>query len=132
VRFGEAESRGVALTRAGRARFDAAMRDLGNTRGDPRRVAPEAAAIWARHFPATHADLAAAGLAYYRSGDPTKPVVYEDFLPDSAAGIFRSNLAGDAAAADVADHSDYSLDWMAAAIGHHVHDPYDLYEKAAS
>ena len=76
--------------------------------------------------------LAAAGLAYYRGGDPTKPIVYEDFLPDSAAGIFRSNLAGDAAAADVDDVSDYSFDWLAAAIGHHVHDPYDLYEKAAS
>jgi uncharacterized glyoxalase superfamily metalloenzyme YdcJ len=30
------------------------------------------------------------------------------------------------------DQSDYSLDWMAGAIGHHVHDPYDLYEKATS
>ena len=26
----------------------------------------------------------------------------------------------------------YDLDWMAGAIGHHIHDPYALYEKAAS
>ena len=39
--------------------------------------------------------MAAQGLAYYRGGDPSKPVVYEDFLPASAAGIFRSNLDRD-------------------------------------
>jgi uncharacterized glyoxalase superfamily metalloenzyme YdcJ len=75
--------------------------------------------------------MALQGLAYYRGGDPAKPVVYEDFLPASAAGIFRSNLDTDASAADVPDDSDYSHDWMAGAIGQHVHDPYDLYEKAA-
>lgn len=125
VRFGEVESRGVALTPAGRARYDAAMRALAQDPADP-------AATWARYFPATDAELASAGLAYYQGGDPTKPVVYEDFLPASAAGIFRSNLDGDATPADVEDQSDYGLDWMAGAIGHHVHAPYDLYEKAAS
>ena len=120
VRFGEVESRGVALTRAGRERFDAAM------------AQPDPAATWDRHFPRTDAELAAQGLAYYRGGDPTKPVVYEDFLPASAAGIFRSNLDSDATAADGADHTDYGDDWMAGAIGHHLHDPYDLYEKASS
>jgi uncharacterized glyoxalase superfamily metalloenzyme YdcJ len=119
VRFGEVEARGVALTPAGRQRYDAAM------------AAPDPAATWGRHFPASHAEMAAQGLAYYRGGDPAEPVVYEDFLPASAAGIFRSNLDTDAEAADVADASDYSLDWMAGAIGHHIHDPYDLYEKAA-
>ena len=117
VRFGEVEARGVALTRAGRERYDAAMADQER---------------WDRYFPATDAEMAAQGLAYYRGGDPTKPVVYEDFLPASAAGIFRSNLDRDSRAADVDDHSDYCLDWMADAIGHHIHDPYDLYEKAAS
>ncbi|MFL0292457.1 2-oxoadipate dioxygenase/decarboxylase family protein [Mycobacterium sp. SMC-18] len=117
VRFGEVEARGVALTRAGRERYDAAMADQEN---------------WDRYFPATDAEMATQGLAYYRGGDPTKPVVYEDFLPASAAGIFRSNLDRDAQPAAADDHSDYSLDWMAGAIGHHIHDPYDLYEKAAS
>jgi uncharacterized glyoxalase superfamily metalloenzyme YdcJ len=120
VRFGEVEARGVALTRAGREHYDAAM-----AQQDP-------AAAWDRYFPATDAELAAQGLAYYRGGDPTKPVVYEDFLPASAAGIFRSNLDTDADAVDVPDGSGYNLDWMAGAIGHYIHDPYDLYEKAAS
>ena len=79
--------------------------------------------------------MASAGLAYYRGGDPSKPVVYEDFLPASAAGIFRSNLDTDAQkAADEEDRyqSTYTADWMAGQIGHHIHDPYDLYEKVAS
>lgn len=117
VRFGEVEARGVALTPAGRERYDAAMTDQEH---------------WDQYFPATDTEMAAQGLAYYRGGDPTKPVVYEDFLPASAAGIFRSNLDRDAQPAAAADHSDYSLDWMAGAIGYHIHDPYNLYEKAAS
>jgi uncharacterized glyoxalase superfamily metalloenzyme YdcJ len=132
VRFGEVEARGVALTPKGRERYDAAMSSAEQERSDPGKTQPDPAATWARHFPATDAELAAQGLAYYRRGDPAKPVVYEDFLPASAAGIFRSNLDADSEAADVADNSDYSLDWMAGAIGHHVHDPFDLYEKAAS
>ncbi|MDH6242377.1 VOC family protein [Mycobacterium sp. OTB74] len=117
VRFGEVEARGVALTHKGRERYDAAMADQEN---------------WARYFPATDSEMAEQGLAYYRARDPAKPVVYEDFLPASAAGIFRSNLDGDAQLEAADDHSDYSLDWMAGIIGHHIHDPYDLYEKAAS
>lgn len=124
VRFGEVEARGVALTPEGRARYDAAM------------AAPDPAATWAEHFPVTHTEMAAKGLAYYRGGDPAQPVVYEDFLPASAAGIFRSNLDTDTELAADVDRapaeSDYSLDWMAGSIGHHVHDPYDLYEKAGS
>jgi len=120
VRFGEVEARGVALTPKGRERYDAAMAE------------PDPVTTWSRYFPSTDTDLAASGLAYYRGGDPTKPVVYEDFLPASAAGIFRSNLDTDGAAVVAPDESHYSLDWMAGSIGHHVHDPYDLYEKAAS
>ena len=120
VRFGEVESRGVALTRKGRQRYDAAM------------AMPDPAAAWADHFPRTHEQMAAAGLAYYHGGDPAKPVVYEDFLPASAAGIFRSNLDADTQAAEAADNSEYSLSWLAGQIGHHIHDPYELYEKVAS
>jgi uncharacterized glyoxalase superfamily metalloenzyme YdcJ len=123
VRFGEVEARGVALTPLGRQRYDAAM------------AAPDPAGVWGDHFPATDEALAAGGLAYYHGGDPSKPVVYEDFLPASAAGIFRSNLDTDAQtaeAAEAADNAEYSLDWMAGQIGHHIHDPYELYEKVAS
>jgi uncharacterized glyoxalase superfamily metalloenzyme YdcJ len=118
VRFGEVEARGVALTRKGRERYDAAM------------ATPDPAAAWGDYFPATDAELANQGLAYYRGGDPAKPVVYEDFLPASAAGIFRSNLDRDSDTVTTPDESGYGLDWMAGAMGHHVHDPYDLYEKA--
>ncbi|HYZ69644.1 MAG TPA: DUF1338 family protein [Mycobacterium sp.] len=120
VRFGEVEARGVALTPKGRQRFDAAM------------ATPDPAAVWGEYFPATDEEMAADGLAYYRGGDPSKPVVYEDFLPASAAGIFRSNLDTDTLAGEVADNSDYSLDWLAGRIGHHIHDPHELYEKVAS
>ena len=120
VRFGEVEQRGVALTPDGRKRYDLAM------------SAPDPAAVWNDHFPATDAELAASGLAYYRGGDPAEPVVYEDFLPASAAGIFRSNLDSDTAAAAGGDETSYSQDWLAGRIGRHVHDPYELYEKAAS
>lgn len=119
VRFGEVEARGVALTRKGREQFDAAM-----ATADP-------AAVWGDYFPNTDDEMASAGLAYYHQGDPAAPVVYEDFLPASAAGIFRSNLDADTEAAAGADESGYGLDWMAAAIGHHIHDPYDLYDATA-
>jgi uncharacterized glyoxalase superfamily metalloenzyme YdcJ len=120
VRFGEVEARGVALTPLGRQRYDAAM------------AAPDPVAVWGDYFPATDEAMAASGLAYYHGADPSKPVVYEDFLPVSAAGIFRSNLDTDTQAAEAADNAEYSLDWMAGQIGHHIHDPYELYEKVAS
>ncbi len=123
VRFGEVEARGVALTLQGRQRYDAAM------------ATPNPEEVWGDYFPASHVEMAVSGLAYYCGGDPSKPVVYEDFLPASAAGIFRSNLDTDTRKAESADDSadfDYTMQWMAGQIGHHIHDPYELYEKAAS
>jgi len=121
VRFGEVEARGAALTPKGRERYDAAMARLSGN--------DNPAAVWGEYFPATDDEMAAQGLAYYRGGDSSKPIVYEDFLPASAAGIFRSNLDRDTEASDAVDDSDYSIDWMAEAIGRHIHDPYLLYES---
>ena len=115
VRFGEVEARGVALTPRGRERYDAAM------------AAADPARTWSRYFPSTDEEMAAAGLAYYRGGDPSAPIVYEDFLPASAAGIFRSNLDRDTHAGNVADDSGYDVQWLAGAIGRDIHDPYALY-----
>ncbi|KAA1249592.1 VOC family protein [Mycobacterium simiae] len=119
VRFGEVEARGVALTPRGRQRYDAAM-----AQRDP-------AAVWGNYFPSTDAEMAAHGLAYYRGGDPSAPIVYEDFLPISAAGIFRSNLDRDARAVDAVDSCGYDMPWLAGAIGRDVYDPYALYEALA-
>jgi len=95
---------------------------------------PDPAASWGDYFPDTDAELADQGLAYYRHADPARPVVYEDFLPASAAGIFRSNLDTDARRNDAqkTEVGDYSWQWMAEAIGRELLDPYALYEKAAS
>ncbi|MUM16418.1 VOC family protein [Mycobacterium sp. CBMA271] len=136
VRFGEVEARGIALTPAGRARYDMAMAAM-----DDRDTHPEqAAATWAEYFPDTEAGLAELELAYFRTstgptGDVVRsPIVYEDFLPRSAAGIFRSNLDDDGAYGDGADHPvvDYSKEWMAGAIGREIHDPYALYAAIAA
>ncbi len=107
VRFGEVEQRGVALTPQGRQRYDAAMASA-----DP-------AAVWDRLLP-RHRRPRWPPRAWPTTAAaiPPKPVVYEDFLPASAAGIFRSNLDGDSPAADGADDTGLRpVDWMAGQIG---------------
>ncbi len=100
ARFGEIEQRGAALTPTGRALYDAALDRLRIelAEGRPR---PEAEAI---SFAGLHDDadaLREAGLAFF-DPDTGAPLLYEDFLPVSAAGIFRSNLGSDARDDDLA------------------------------
>lgn len=100
----------------------------------------QAASIWASYFPDTEAGLDEQGLAYFRTEMAPRgqivrsPIVYEDFLPRSAAGIFRSNLDGDGTYGDSADESvtAYSKEWMSGAIGREIHDPYALYAAIAA
>ena len=155
VRFGEVEARGIALTRAGRERYDAMVAEV-DRRLAARPVASRrdvAADVWAAGLPATEdgllraglgfctvevADPAAAGLA---AADPdgdlwslvdrgalrVRPIVYEDFLPRSAAGIFQSNLTdgGTKRAANPGRHRDAA--WLAGVLDQDVPDPIELY-----
>ncbi|OKK03364.1 hypothetical protein AMK26_17745 [Streptomyces sp. CB03234] len=137
VRFGEVEARGIALTRAGRALYD--------------ELITEPAEVWAARFPRTERELAVRRLAFFtyepvagRARDGARPprdlaglldggwvtahpIVYEDFLPRSAAGIFQSNLdrAGTRDAGARAATA-YDQEWLAGAMERPVHDPFDL------
>ncbi len=141
VRFGEVEARGIALTRTGRARYDAAVVEvdrraarLGEARTEEARqeIARE---VWRETFPTTESGLVEADLGYFTyevsdDGELSRePIVYEDFLPRSAAGIFQSNLTdeGSKDASQAAEERD--ADWMSGAIGRDLFDPFELYAR---
>jgi len=111
ARFGEIEQRGCALTAKGRALYD---RLLAQARRSGQPLA-QALRDTFREFPDDAQTLHREGLAFFRyqpapnpPGRPPsdltatalveggwlrlEPMIYEDFLPVSAAGIFRSNL----------------------------------------
>jgi len=140
VRFGEVESRGLALTAAGRAVYDELM-----AAGAPQEA-------WARRLPPTEHGLAREDLAFFtyavadhRRADgehpphdvaglldggwvTAHPIVYEDFLPRSAAGIFQSNLTGTGARdADAEAGPSLDADWMAGVLDRDLADPIKLY-----
>jgi uncharacterized glyoxalase superfamily metalloenzyme YdcJ len=156
VRFGEVESRGIALTAAGLERYASALLDADGRRADEPDSRPgEALAdVWKEHFPSTTDELFGEGLAPFvlrpvvdRPLDgkrPTsdvaqllddgfaevQPMTYEDFLPRSAAGIFASNLTSDTRVN--ADGRGCELDhgWLSEALQREVHDPTRRYEEA--
>jgi uncharacterized glyoxalase superfamily metalloenzyme YdcJ len=154
VRFGEVEARGIALTPRGRQRYDDLVaevdRRLADTPGRPRQEV--AAEVWTAGLPDSEAELARQDLAFFtlavaeRAPDGTEPprdlaglldggwlvaepIVYEDFLPRSAAGIFASNLSGrgEMDAAQGGAHRD--ADWVAEAIGRPLRVPEELYAR---
>lgn len=155
VRFGEVEARGIALTRRGRARYDALLArvddEVARRPGDDR--ADIARALWAGELPDTEQELAAQGLAHFTyhavPGRPhdgsrppaalqdlvaqgwvrAEPVVYEDFLPRSAAGIFQSNLSDEGSRNNDQQGTDHDSDWLSGVLGRDVLDPFDLYEE---
>ena len=133
ARFGEIEQRGAALTPKGRALYDrllnAARDELGEFPNESN--ATRYNTLMERHFsefPDTLEGMRQQELAYFRYFVTEKgraagalqtmaledllrdgylrvePLVYEDFLPVSAAGIFQSNL-GDAAQSHYGEHS---------------------------
>ncbi len=159
VRFGEVEQRGVALTVAGRDLYDQMVAEV-----DLRLAAAEpgsatrvelARQVWVERLPRTERELALQGLAFFTyrvtgvvDGYETAslrelveagilaldPIVYEDFLPRSAAGIFQSNLTDEGIRDDELAGTFYDIDTLSAVIGRPITDPTTLYEaqQAAS
>ncbi|MFF0374043.1 2-oxoadipate dioxygenase/decarboxylase [Actinoplanes missouriensis] len=134
VRFGEVEARGIALTPAGRVLYDDLVTEVDRrvAAGEPRQEA--AAGVWATGMPATEGELERRGLAFftYRKAGGSliaDPIVYEDFLPRSAAGIFASNLgaAGEMDASQGGAPRD--LAWLAEVIGRPIRVPEEIYAE---
>lgn len=115
VRFGEVEQRGVALTPRGRQLYD--EQGLAG-------------------LPSSAEELDAQDLAYYvrDAAGRLLPIVYEDFLPKSAAGIFASNLTGEGTTDARQRAARRDASWLREALGRELHDPYRLYdlERAAA
>ncbi|RYZ29024.1 MAG: DUF1338 family protein, partial [Propionibacteriaceae bacterium] len=63
-----------------------------------------------------------------------EPIVYEDFLPRSAAGIFQSNLTDEGSRDDDQLGTPYDLARLSEVVGITIADPNDLYaaQQAAS
>jgi uncharacterized glyoxalase superfamily metalloenzyme YdcJ len=153
VRFGEVEQRGIALTERGRDIYDSMVADVDSRLA----AAPEgttrveiAGQVWRKHLPKTEQELALQGLAYFtyrvsgsvpapRQGSASlrelvesgvlipEPIVYEDFLPRSAAGIFQSNLTDDGSRDDAQLGTDYDIDRLSEVLGTRIFDPNELY-----
>ena len=155
VRFGEVEARGIALTPAGRERYDVLVAEVDRRlAADPSLwradVAPQ---VWSEGLPATEQDLFLEGLGFFTvrvaGGDVApegrgvaalvragvlhlEPIVYEDFLPRSAAGIFASNL-DDSSSVDAGEGgAERDADWMADVMGAAVHVPEEVYAREAA
>jgi uncharacterized glyoxalase superfamily metalloenzyme YdcJ len=152
VRFGEVEQRGIALTTSGRDRYDRLIVEI-----DERSAGLDAAArdaikveVWEREWPTSELGLLADGEGFFEftagvrgPGDPPEaladlvadgwlvatPIVYEDFLPRSAAGIFASNLDNQGTRDASGEGSPRDADWIAEAVGRTVHDPMHLYAE---
>jgi uncharacterized glyoxalase superfamily metalloenzyme YdcJ len=156
ARFGEIEQRGAALTGAGRELYDRLLSDVrsmenaGNTSNDYEAQLTRAFANFPDdldvmhdqglaffHYvirdPAALNQIAGVGaefdLATLRSQGVVEalPIIYEDFLPVSAAGIFQSNLGG-------CEQSSYSAlpakEQFEAALQAQVIDEIELYKQS--
>ncbi|WP_411686622.1 2-oxoadipate dioxygenase/decarboxylase HglS [Acinetobacter pseudolwoffii] len=156
ARFGEIEQRGIALTSKGRELYDSLLASTRKILNAPitEANASEYMEILAKQFeafPDSYDELQEQGLGYfyyhldnhYQPDQKTwtiedfpaliaqgvlafSPIVYEDFLPVSAAGIFQSNLGDNA-------HSEYQS-WsnqqqFEASLGAKVNDLIEIYEK---
>ncbi|MGC3872200.1 2-oxoadipate dioxygenase/decarboxylase HglS [Halomonas sp. GXIMD04776] len=151
ARFGEIEQRGAALTAKGRTLYDRLLATARErTAGLDNQAYQQTLNEIFVEFPDSETQLRCEGLAFfdYRLTDKgreegaecggdeemealidqglvsARPIVYEDFLPVSAAGIFQSNLGGDS-------HDTYAgnanREVFEAALGASVTDELELY-----
>jgi uncharacterized glyoxalase superfamily metalloenzyme YdcJ len=162
VRFGEVEARGIALTPAGRDRYDELVAAVDRRLAeDPElrrdEVAPQ---VWSEGLPHGERELCLTGLGFFtfrvadtvaaghvsrdqlaalergevgalvRTGvlEP-EPIVYEDFLPRSAAGIFASNLTDRGTMDADQGGAQRDADWMSEVIGRQVRLPERIYAE---
>ena len=150
ARFGEIEQRGLALTPKGRALYDQLLAQARETEGAGSSSGEYGQRLQAAFagFPDDAATLRREGLGYFRyrlteaghaaaRGDlpaealieaglaTADPIIYEDFLPVSAAGIFQSNLGGGEQRAYAAHANREAFE---AALGGRVQDEFALYE----
>ncbi|WP_417584766.1 VOC family protein [Nitrincola sp.] len=152
ARFGEIEQRGMALTLKGRDLYDQLLHSsLNQTAGvdlDNASHQQQLSQIF-KAFPDQEDALREQQLAYFRyrltdkgraaiplSNIPTlqqliddglvlaEPIIYEDFLPVSAAGIFQSNLGDDDKALQAGQANQQAFE---AALGTAVLDPFQRY-----
>jgi uncharacterized glyoxalase superfamily metalloenzyme YdcJ len=147
VRFGEVEARGIALTRRGREVYD--EQGVAGLPASEHGLAAERLGVFtftavpdrARDGRAPTAGLPTLAPLLADGWLRAEPVVYEDFLPRSAAGIFRSNLTSDGsrditapgAAREVGQSgADLDADWLAGVLQRPLSDPHDLYETRAA
>lgn len=156
VRFGEVEARGIALTPDGRNLYDRMVAETDRrlkTQPGTKRT-DVARGVWEENLPRTEKELAEQGLAYFTfrldrsvlaGTKPTQtvklseliaqgiavpePIVYEDFLPRSAAGIFQSNLTEQGSKDEAQAGTSYDIDRMSDIVGKTVIDPNVLYQK---
>ena len=152
ARFGEIEQRGIALTKQGRALYDrllAKARETIKPAADGHNAADYEAHLAQifTAFPDEWRAIHDQQLGYFRYHRTDKaqgvlskdslpellddglititPVIYEDFLPVSAAGIFQSNLGDDAVSAQTEQASKSQFE---AALGMAVCDEFTHYQ----
>jgi len=146
ARFGEIEQRGIALTPKGFALYDRLLSVVRDEAQDDD-YAERLATVFAE-FPDDAESLRKQELGYFRysvidattgkDDDRTSleslvkagrvradPIIYEDFLPVSAAGIFQSNLGGEV---QKSFHAEVARESFEAALGTPVIDSFALYK----
>ncbi|KAJ5386985.1 hypothetical protein N7509_009526 [Penicillium cosmopolitanum] len=156
ARFGEIEQRGMALTPKGRRLYDQLMehfnKRLGDMSSEEKATSEFASNLLHQQFsdfPDNLETICREGLAYfhYHVANPQtaaetrgdidalirngtigiEPITYEDFLPISAAGIFRSNIGSACAKSQNTGNAD--KDAFERGLGCHVQNEFQLYEE---